>query len=263
MERIFISRLIGLLSILFSCSVCFAQQSYFVFKKVGKPSILHNKVLEKGSLITASDTLHLEQNDYVLFVNEHGDLFEITQANTYTFAAIADFKRRIESDSFTKKYFAYVWKQFTNSVKSKQRSGVVYREERKVKLVSPGDSVKLYAPVVQFKWQNNTEETDLYFFLKDMQTGHLTKMGLTGSRLELSLDNFLLKSGQTYKWSVTSNAFPNLNELKFNALNIVTKEEYEKLKLEMTVLIRAFTLLGFSETEIQEAICLDYKFCTF
>ena len=78
----------------------------------------------------------------------------------------------------------------------------------------------------------------------------------------LHLDNFLLRPDQNYEWSVSTNAFPNLTELKFNLLEILTKQEYENLKEEVAALIKAFKLLGFSEAEIQEAICIDYKFCS-
>lgn len=262
MERIFLSRISGLLILLFTCSLSFGQNNYYVFKKDGKPSAAGAKILERGSPFLESDTLYLQEKDYVLFVNEIGELFEIDKPNIYAFSAIADYKKILETDSFTEKYFAYVWKQFTNKLKKKQEAGVVYREERKVELLAPMDSVKFYNPEVRFEWKNTTDVDQLYFFFKDLETGHLTKIGVTGTTLILNIDQYLLKPGQAYDWSVSALKFPNLNELKFNRLNILSKTDYEQLEKEMAALIKAFTYLGFSEAEIQEAICLDYKFCT-
>lgn len=261
MERIFLSRLIWLWLFGFTCTATFAQQGYYVFKKLGRPALNTSTILERGSQFLESDTLYLGQKEYVLLVNELGELFEITKPNKYAFSAIIDYRRRLEADSFTKKYFAYVWKQFTNRIKKKQESGVVYREERNVKLIAPRDSVKMFSPELEFVWQNNSDTEALYFFLRDLKTRHLTKIGLTGERINLSLDNQLLKSGQAYQWSASTEAFPNLNELKFHRLTLLTKGEFEQFEKEMNALIKAFTLLGFSEAEIQEAICQDYKFC--
>lgn len=263
MERLLISRVIGVLLLFFTCSLSFGQGSYYVFKKQGKPVLNTTKTLERGGLFSKSDTLFMAAQDYVLLVNEFGELFEISKPNKYAFSAIVDYKSKLESDSFTKKYFTYVWKQFTNQLKRKQQAGVVYREERKVNLMSPMDSVKMYAPEISFTWHNTTSQEDVFFFLRDLETDHLTKVGLTGNSIMLNLDNLLLKSGQAYEWSVSTASYPNLNTLKFNRIQILSKEEFQKMEKEIAAIVKAFTYLGFTEKEIQEAICLDYKFCTF
>lgn len=263
MERIFLSRLIGFLILCFSSSLSFGQDNYYVFKKSGNPTINTDKVLKRGTAFLEADTLNMEKKDYVLLVNEIGELFEIITPNNYAYSAIENYRLKLEDDSFTKKYLTYVWKQFTNQIKRKQEAGVVYREERNIKLLTPQDSVQLYAHEVRFSWKNNTDKTELFFFLKDMKTGHLTKIGITGSSIVLNLDNMILKSDQNYEWSVSSSSFPNLNELKFNRLNMLSKDAYLKFEQEMAAIVKAFTLLGFTVEEIQEVICLDYKFCTF
>lgn len=263
MEKLFVSRIVGVLCLCFSCSLSFGQSNYYVFKKQGKPALNTTKLLERGSLFSESDTLFMAAKDYVLLVNELGELFEINKPNKYAFSAVIDYQRKLEADSFTKKYFTYVWKQFTNQLKRKQEAGVVYREERNIQLVSPIDSLRLFSPEVRFKWQNNTDSKEVFFFLRNLNTNHLTKIGLTGNTVLLNLDNLVLKPGETYEWSVATEAFPNLNKLKFNRLKLLTKVDYDKFKQEINTLIKAFTLLGFSEAEIKLAICLDYKFCDY
>jgi len=240
-----------------------AQDTYYVFKKSGEPSFGINKNVERGTYFKEQDTLNLERNDYVMLVNQEGELFELSIPNMYSFKDISGYKVKMEYTSFTKKYFTYVWGQFTNKRKSKQEAGVVYREGRNVVAKMPVDSAKIYKPKIWFTWANKTEQSLVYFFLKDLKSGHMTKIGTPSDSLLLQIDNNLLEPGEIYEWAVATSSFPNLNELKFNALYVLKDEEYATIKEEVNILVKTFKILGFSEAEIQKAICLDYKFCTF
>lgn len=261
MESIFISRVTVALVLTFVSNLLVGQNSYYVFQKEGNPFFNGNKTAERGSPFASSDTLHIAEKDYILLVDKAGELYEMTEPNTYLVADVGNYKRQLEKDSFTKKYFTYVWKQFTNQYKKKQEAGVVYREERIIQMVEPIDSVKLYAPEIRFSWNNKTDTDEVFFMLKDLETNHLTKIGTTGNTLLLHLDNQLLKPGKQYEWALAETSFPNLKELKFRQLNVLTKEANEKLKTELGTLIAAFRLLGFSDFQIKQAICMDYKFC--
>lgn len=261
MEKLFILRIVGI--VCFSCSLSFGQSNYYVYKKEGKPVLNTIKNLERGGLFSESDTLFMAAQDYVLLVNESGELFEINKPNKYAYSAIVDYKRKFESNSFSKKYFTYVWKQFTNQLKRKQQAGVVYREERNIELVSPVDSLRLFSPEVRFTWQNRTDSTEVFFFLRNLNTKHLAKIGLKGNTMVLNLDNFILKSDETYEWSLATEPFPNLNELKFNRLDLLSKAKYEKLKTDMNAIVKVFTILGYSESDVKKAICQDYKLCEY
>lgn len=263
MERIFFSRLIGTFLCMLFTQISVAQSSYYVFKKSGSPFFSSEKEVERGSYFQNGDTLKLANNDYVMLVNQKGELFELETPNIYTLLEVSNFKLKMEYTSFTKKYFSYIWQQFTNKRKSKQEAGVVYREERNVQQLIPIDSAKVYMQEVWFSWKNNTDKELMYFFLKDVETGHMTKIGTFSDSLLLQLDNYLLKPGKEYEWSVAISSFPNLNNLKFSRLTVLNKEEYQKIAEEVAILVKSFKLLGFTETEIQQAICESYKFCTF
>lgn len=263
MERIFFSRLIGTLLCLLLVQITVAQGSYYVFKISGGPFFNSEKVVERGSYFQERDTLKLGNNDYVMLVNQKGELFELVTPNIYTLLDVPNFKLKMEYSSFSKKYFSYIWQQFTNKRKSKQEAGVVYREERNVQRLIPIDSSKVYRSQVWFSWKNNTDKKLMYFFLKDLKTGHMTKIGTFSDSLLLQIDNYLLKPGNLYEWSVAISSFPNLNELEFSTLSVLTKEEYLKIAEEVAILVESFKLLGFTEAEIQQAICESYKFCTF
>ena len=239
------------------------QNTYYVFKKSGEPFFYSNKPLERGSNVSAGDTLFLGKTDYILLVNQLGELFELKEPNEYIFSQLLNFRRRFHDESLTKKYFAYVWKQFTNQTKKRQDAGVVYREDHEIKLLNPRDSVKVYNPELTFNWVNNTDTDKLFFFLKDLESNRITKFGVTGNSLTLFLDNYLLTVDKEYDWAVAKISFPNLNQLKFNNLKILTKEEYKRQLDEMAIIIKAFRLLGFTEEEIKKAICIDYKLCMF
>ncbi|TDT46495.1 hypothetical protein CLV90_0546 [Maribacter spongiicola] len=262
MGRIFLSQLVTCILLFFlGFNICMAQNSYYVFKKSGKPFLNIDAPVLRGSVIGTSDVLLLHKKDTVFLINEVGELFELKQANSYAYNSLKNYKKQEEADSFTKKYFSYVWKQFTNQQKTRQRPGVVYREDRNIKLLSPKDSIKKYVPEIFFKWKNNTDSTKVYFHLQEVETNHIFKIGLTGNEIKLYRDNFILKNGRDYKWAVTKEPYPNFSEVKFNNFELLNKDSYLALKKEMETLTLALQLLGFSDEDIKTAICLDYKFC--
>lgn len=263
MRRIFFSRVVLLFSCLVLVQFASGQNSFFVYKKSGAPKLNTNLEVQRGSYLGDKDELTLQQNDYVLLLDNLGQLFELKQAKKYTFSDIFNYRRKLKNDSFTKKYFAYIWRQFTNKRKSKQEPGVVYREDRNVKSVSPVDSALVYQPNIWFKWQNKANTGMVYYFLKDQETDHITKIGTVSDSLLLHLDNVLLKPGKKYNWAVSSTSFPDLNKLKFNNLHILTKENYQILQNEIKALTASLKSIGFTKNEIQEAVCLSYKFCNF
>lgn len=263
MGRIFFSRLIGTFLGVFIMQTGFAQNRYYVFKKAGSPFFKTGSEVERGASFQDGDTLQLGNEDYVMLVNQKGELFEIKVANKYTFNEVLNYRLKMEYTSFTKKYFTYVWSQFTNKRKSKQEAGVVYREDRNVQGIMPMDSALVYKPNVWFRWKNKTNNELVYFFLKDLEKNHITKIGTPSDSLLLHIDNYLLSPGKNYQWSVASSSFPNLNDLKFYSLKVLIDDEYAKIEQEIAILIKTFKLLGFSEKEIQKVICIDYKFCYF
>ncbi|RKR14651.1 hypothetical protein CLV91_0729 [Maribacter vaceletii] len=261
MERIFLSRLIITIFLFISSNIIFGQHNYYVFKKEGNPYFKENKKVERGEPFLKTDILIVKKKDTVILVNELGEIFKISEPMSYSFSEIKLYKHKLEEDSFTRKYFKYVWKQFTNQNKRKLESGVVYREKRDIKLKYPIDSAKVYSPEVQFSWNNKTESKEVYFFLKDLEANRTIKLRLNGNSIMLYLDNYLLNSNTEYQWWVDTTPFPDLTQIEFHNLNILDKKEYQKLEEETAVLIKTFKILGFTEEEIKEAICVDYKFC--
>jgi len=263
MGRLFLSRLgVGILFCMVT-NWTVAQDNYYILKKSGNPFFSKNNSLRRGEVFSDKDTLTLSKQDTVFLINRSGELFELIEPGSYAFNTLRSYKKVSNGNSLAVKYFAYVWKQFTNQQKSRQRPGVVYREKRDIELLTPSDSIRFYAPEIEFSWDNKTDSVSTYFHLQDIDSKHITKIGTSASSLVLFRDNIILGAGKSYRWSVTLEPFPDFNEVKFNSFELLKRNAYLKLKEEMDTLTVALKLLGFSEKDIKKAICIDYKFCDY
>ncbi|MFD0796009.1 hypothetical protein ACFQZJ_00940 [Maribacter chungangensis] len=262
MGRLFLPRL-GFISVvvLLLSSVVTAQDNYFVFHISGKPMLSTQVPVQRGEVFGNLDTYILKQKDTVFLINRSGELFELNKPTSYTYSSISNYKKQFDRKSLSALYFTYVWKQFSNQKENRQRPGVVYREDRNIRLSQPMDSIKLNVPEIEFLWKNNTDVTTVYFHLQDIESNHITKIGTSSSSLILYRDNVILKPGKRYKWAVTTKAFPDFGKVKFHAFEILTKEEYAKLQAKMKALTTALKFLGFSSKDIANALCMDYKYC--
>ena len=263
MGRILFSRLIFIILCTVFTAECLGQESYYVYQKTGEPKFSSNKKANRGVYFEALDTLRLSDDEKVTLVNRSGEIFALAGPNTFVFQDISKNKVQLNQTSFTSKYFTYVWTQFTNHRKSKQEAGVVYREDRTIIKHFPVDSAKLFQPSIFFRWENNSENEMVYFFLKQQNKEHITKIGTPSDSILLYVDNNLLKKGSDYNWAISPEPFPSLKDLKYSTFYLLDDNSFQELKTEMEVLIKTFTLLGYPEARIKEAICADYKFCPY
>lgn len=263
MARILFSRLIFIIFCVVYTAEGFGQESYYIYKKTGEPLFSSDKKAIRGVYFETLDTLRLSDDEKVTLVNQTGEIFALSGPNAYVFQDISKNKVQLNQTSFTRKYFTYVWTQFTNRRKSKQEAGVVYREDRTIIKHFPVDSAKLYQPSIFFRWENNSEADLVYLFLKQRDGHHITKIGTASDSMLLYVDNNLLKKGRQYEWAISLEPFPSLKDIKYNTLTLLDDETFQELKKEMDVLIKTFTLLGYPEAKIKEAICADYKFCPY
>jgi hypothetical protein len=237
------------------------QESYFVFQKSGTPILNTEFSVKRGEIFGRLDTLVIKKSDTVFLINAMGEVFELNSPASYTYGSINNYKKKSDRKSLTIGYFTYVWKQFSNQKESRQRAGVVYREERKITLTKPMDSIQWYVPEIEFSWINNTNSEIVFFHLQQENSEHITKIGTSSNSLILYRDNVILRNGMQYKWAVTKEAFPNFGTIGFKSFKLLTKAQYTEFKAKMKALSKGLELLGFSEKDIRNAICLDYKFC--
>lgn len=264
MARIFLSRLGFVCTVLLLCSNwALAQNKFYVFKKTGEPFFKIDTPIQRGTVFKNTDTLTLHKLDTVYLINQLGELFELNKPQQYVYSALQKYRKQSDNESFTSKYFSYVWRQFTNQQNTRQQPGVVYREKRGVTLLEPKDSIKMNVPKIEFSWKNSTDSLTTYFHLQDLETKHITKIGTSSNTLILYRDNTVLKPGHRYQWTVSTTPFPDYKNANFNSFKLLTNEAFIELQKEMKTLVYALKMLGFSENDIKEIICLDYKFCDF
>lgn len=262
MGKLYSLKAILLLALVFFCVVgSYAQDNLMVFKIEGTPVLKVDKAiksLSKGSPIDANGLISLKDKDHLLLINNDGNCFEINKAGDYSFADIKKNPIKEDNSSFTKKYLSYVWNQFTKNTNAQSKTGVVYRNDMLI-LLQPSDNVKLYIPEIKFVWNVDSEEK--YFFLKDIETDHLTKFGVMGNNLTLFVDDQLLKKGRSYQWAVSETKFPDLEALVFYSFSMLSNEEFKALEPEIQLFKKDLQSLGFSAPEIKLLLCNDYKIC--
>lgn len=256
-----IPRQIIVFTLFFYSIISHAQNNYIVYKQFGTPKLKIKdsiKNINKGSIFSENQELVLTKKDSLLLIDAKGKVYCIKTKGRYTFNQIKKYPVATENTSFTKKYFSYVWKQFTNNNSNKSKVGVVFRNNNII-LLQPSDSVKLFTSEIKFTWASNFSES--YFHLKNTQNNHITKFGVSGNFITLFLDNNLLKSGVNYQWAIADKKFPNLEELEFYNFTLLTTEEYIALKPNIDAFTKDMKNLGFSAIEIKESLCNDYKIC--
>lgn len=242
-----------------------AQNNFYAYKVEGNPRMILNdtlKKISKGSKIPENAVIQLNNSDHLLFINDSGELFKLNIAGRFLYDDLKNILPVKDKSSFTKKYFSYVWKQFTNNNSTKIKTGVVYRIDNIVLMQQPADSIKIYFPEIQFSWNRDKEKDEtLYFILKEKKSNHITKIGTKSTTVTLFIDNRLLKRGKEYEWTVSKTKYPNFEKTKFYHFELLDSKKFKAIQEELSELTKDLEKLGFSQTEIKKMICEDYKVC--
>ena len=243
-----------------------AQQDYFVYAVKGEPYLEVNdsiKPVNKGSILDQYTQITMNRDDEVQFINEQGDLFELYQTGTFKNTDLQQIQPKKNNTSFTRKLFSYVWKEFTYNLASRNnKSGVVYRGDDIILMRYPADSIQIFADQIRFEWLPiETKEKDYYFVLKDKSSGLVTTIGTPATSLALTVDQNLLKLGADYEWAITETRFANLEKIPFYGFRLLDEKEFKSKQLEIQQLTKDLKQLGFSNSEVREICCKDYKFC--
>jgi hypothetical protein len=263
MEKLFVVLRVGLFSYILLASFSLkAQEKLIIYSVKGEPKIeikgKEDQKAVKGFMLKPKHIIALKKNDTLLIIAKEGKTFHLTEQGNYSYKDI--FKNEIinKTSSFTKKFFSYVWDQFIINNKEKGKIGVVYRNDNLV-ILEPADNVKLFSPEITFLW--NTDFENSFFHLKNTKNNHITKIGVQGNSLTLFVDNNVLTLGNTYKWAISKEKFPDLNQINYSKLTLLTSKEFNELKLNLSKFQIEMQNLGFSEQDIKKLLCKDYKLC--
>ncbi|WP_431135522.1 hypothetical protein [Psychroserpens mesophilus] len=245
----------------------FAEKNkLFVYKYEGSPKIEVNdslKIVKKGTVLDKHTKLIMQREDLVYIVNENGDVFELFQTGTFSYKELLAIKPITTKSSFAKTYFSYVWKEFTNTdVLRRDKSGVVYRGDDIILMRYPADSTKIYNNEIRFEWDRiPNKEKDYYFLLRHKDTKTITTIGTPVNTISLMVDGTLLQQGNDYEWAITETKFPNINKVPFYSFHILSNDEFKDVKANISLISADLKNMGFTNSEVQTAICEDFKLC--
>ncbi|AOW20330.1 hypothetical protein [Urechidicola croceus] len=265
MEKFFSIKLIFTVVVILSSMYSYSQKSFFVYNVEGSPIFKVNdsiKPINKGTKIDTKSSLTISKTDTILIINGLGELFKISKEGNYLFKDLEKLKSEKNNSSFTKKYFNYIWNQFTNNTKNNTQTGVVYRTDNLTLMLKPLDSIKIHFPEIKFVWNMNPlENKELYFILLENETNHVTKIGTTNNTITLFIDNHILHRGKTYKWTVSETKYPDLESIEFYNFELLDNDTFKSMQLEIGEITSDLEKLGFQTEMIKRMICEDYKVC--
>ena len=241
-----------------------AQDEFFVYLLKGEPYIDQNdsiKPISRGSIIEKNAKLILGKKDVVHYIDDEGELYKVSKKGSFKFNELKKIDPKANSTSFSKNYFTYLWNQFTNAVDNKKnKSGVVYRGDDIFLMQNPTDSAKVYASEIRFEWKKiPKKKKDYYFILKDVETGHVIKLGTPSNELTLFVHDSIIKQGKSYQWAITETKYFNENEVAFYNFSILNKSEFKALEPKINELSNYLKSLGLNKKEIKATISEDYK----
>lgn len=251
--------LIGLIC-LFSLSAT-AQDSLYVYKTKG--IVLQGKLndrtrLQKGTLILPTTRIELQAQASLEAINKKGDLFSTADPGVYSQAMLLKRKSKIYPQNLTANYFKYIWSELVSAQKAPTQLGGVFRGNSLMQF--PKDSTQITSSHIELRWELESSTDDYFVFIRETGSEDYLKMETNGDRLVL-YENPFFEAGKSYEWAVTTEAFPNLNNLQFFRFSIITKQQYAELKEVLVAQLQNPELNKLSKKELQILLCENYNLC--
>jgi len=235
-----------------------AQEHLCVFTITGNAKI-ERKALLKGDFITNRDKVILLANSKLMAIDTNGETYQISKKGKYTYKTILAGKKAKSKNNVTVNYLKFLWKEFSEKEKKETAIAGVFRGN--VLMETPFDKAIVKEDKIVFKWKSEENTTSYYFFLRNSKTQELIKIETNGTALSFYNDFPLFQEGSELEWSVTTEAFPNVNNMPFYTFTKLNYEEYEKLKNSYQGLAIDLRTYGYNEEEIQHILCSQYKWC--
>src|SRR5690606_25300910 len=102
-----------------------------------------------------------------------------------------------------------------------------------------------------------------YVFIRNIITGHVTKFETDGSHLAIYGGRPLFAESPYIEWAVTSEPFPNLDNIPYYAFELIDRNRYKLMVSEHQSYIDDLASLGMEERLIAEALCDTFGICRF
>jgi len=258
MEKLFIR--IGVL--FFFCQFSLAQDTLYVYKTKGTSLLEINKkqsTLKKGHSIDNKSIVKVLPNSEFTSIDSNGNVYMVNTNGTYNFNHLLNLKTKKKTSSFTSKYFKHIWEELKHTDTNKTLIAGVFRGE--ILMQFPRDGSKIASSKINFKWEVNDETSFYYLFIKEILTDEIVKIETNGSQIALYDDNSIFNDSDTFEWAVTTDAFPNLDNIPFFKFQLIDRNTYEELKVSYSKFIIDLKTLGHSKKEIESILCETYGLC--
>ena len=255
MEKLFVG-LICLLAV-----TVHAQDSLYVYKAEGvvlqgKPT--QKTRLQKGALLLRDTRVELQPGASIIAINKAGELFKAADPGVYTQPMLLKRKTQNYPGNLSVNYFKFIWSELVGATKAKVQIGGVFRGN--ILMRFPDDSTYIAGTTLHLEWDTVAATSPMFIFIKNTETEEYLKMAADGSMLMLYSHPFF-SEGSTYQWSVTDEAFPNLNNLQYYTFTLITKEAYTLKKEELLSQLQNPNLKTLSRREIETWLCARYNLC--
>ena len=250
--------------ILFLCCIQFAfsQDTLCVYKVKGTAILKINNAqttLKKGALIPQKSLVNVLPQTEITAIDNNGNTYLVNVEGTYNLKHILNFKAKQNKSNFTASYFKHVWQDLRNKDTKKTLIAGVFRGETLMSF--PPDSSKIASSKISFNWITDSKETLYYVFIKNSITDDVLKIETNGSQMALYDDNPIFYDSDTFQWTVSTEAFPNLDNIPFYSFTLIDRNAYETLKEDYSSFIKDLENLGHSEKEIESILCETYGLC--
>lgn len=257
MEKLYIK-------LVFLClaTVAFSQDTLCVYKTKGMSFIEINsqqKSLKKGTLIGKKDIIKILPDAKVTAIDNMGNSYDINKEGTYSLKYLRNFKTTKATSNFTVRYFKHLWDELRDKSEDKALIAGVFRGETLMRF--PKDSCKIANSKIVFKWDAELSNNLYYLFVKNSSTNEVLKIETNGSQIALYDEHPIFNEGDIFQWTVTKEAFPNLDNIPFFNFKLIDRNTYETLKTKYSEFITDLENLGHSEIEINTILCETYGLC--
>ncbi|SNR62948.1 hypothetical protein SAMN06265371_10793 [Lutibacter agarilyticus] len=254
--------LVGLIIVLCFFNSALAQDSLCVFEVYGtvlKTFSNSQKTLSKGGLIKSKESLQVLQKSQITAIDNKGNVYFINEEGSYSFNELLNFYQKKQNSGLTANYLKYIWLELLNKSAGQTMIAGVFRGE--VLMQFPKNKTKLASSKITLKWDLEIDEPYYYVFVKNLTTGESVKFETNGSELSLYADNLIFNESNKFEWSVTTQAFPNVNNIPFFGFELIDREAYIENLQQYNAFINDLISLGISDKEIESILCQTYNLC--
>lgn len=243
-------------------SMLYAQDSLCVYKT--KPGIILNdngnkRPLNKGDYINTNSLIYMTTSSEVLLINSEGEAFNITNAGTYSYKTILQYKALDDQKSLTSKYLKLIWDELLAKNSNKTIIGGVFRGDILMEL--PTDSTKIASSKITFRWKTEADTSQYFIFIRAKDSETVYKFATNGNEFIVYKDNPIFSEEVEFEWSVSTTEFPSIENIPFFSFSLIDRSAYEALKSKYSDLIEDLKAVGLTAAEIEEALCETYGIC--